>query len=362
MTDDEIKAHRFARQQAADAREAQRIAEVMTDDEDRARRFFRCYEAFDPNGRGQATYPTADQLAGLERDLAAQFAAVRAEERKRRERATKGVEDGVSVAGVARGREATERVLRERDPGTASSAGGGAVRNARASAGDGRADEAGLGGDGSAGELRSVGDVPGRSALVGAEVTNPSAEATVAAPNAGPAKPDFRMRHMHCTQGHFGDGVGKVYKHGTQCEYPNEHTDQDAIAALRPSQADPAADEVPACPKCGRALAYIGKERWECKNGFCSFHRMHTGSYEHEKGCIAAPQDRWQCMPRGCKMLPTPADSSGTSVDVVLDKARALVDVIANMPMSKTPEPLYQAYRALREALAAVPSASGGGK
>lgn len=52
---------------------------VSTEDVDRARSWLRSYEAFDPNGRGQARYPTREQLASLTQTLAAQFAAVRAE-------------------------------------------------------------------------------------------------------------------------------------------------------------------------------------------------------------------------------------------------------------------------------------------
>lgn len=54
----------------------------MSEHEDRARAFLRRYEAFDPNGRGQATYPTPAQLAALQRDLAAEFAGAAATERE----------------------------------------------------------------------------------------------------------------------------------------------------------------------------------------------------------------------------------------------------------------------------------------
>ena len=60
-------------------RERLRTGTTQTEDVDRARSWLRSYEAFDPNGRGQARYPTREQLASLTQTLAAQFAAVRAE-------------------------------------------------------------------------------------------------------------------------------------------------------------------------------------------------------------------------------------------------------------------------------------------
>lgn len=49
------------------------------EDHARARAFFRNYEAFSPDGRGQARYPTPEQLDHVTKHLAATFAAVRAE-------------------------------------------------------------------------------------------------------------------------------------------------------------------------------------------------------------------------------------------------------------------------------------------
>ena len=36
----------------------------------------------------------------------------------------------------------------------------------------------------------------------------------------------FRERHIRCSQGAFDDGMGKAYKHASDCEYPDEHTQQ----------------------------------------------------------------------------------------------------------------------------------------
>jgi hypothetical protein len=60
----------------------------------------------------------------------------------------------------------------------------------------------------------------------------------------------------------------------------------------------------------------------------------------------------------------TPSSGEAARVAEALalrDAARGVVDVIANMPMTKTPEPLYQAYRALVAALAATPSSGKAG-